>query len=172
MQDSKRIFITDENNLYLHYDGNTDTIPGQKTVNLYTINTVSSLQKSTFSFWFYPTAYNLYSSGTSRRRRLSVTPIMKSTNLTTYQGLQYSVTILTYSSDTVSYKSIFTDYLTNYQSSLIFNVLAKSPTGAMSDFIGVSYRNDGSYYAFVIQTDSIAAEIELGDDFSVKKSNY
>lgn len=133
-------------------------------MNLYTINTISSLQKSTFSFWFYPTAYNLFS---SRRRRLTVTPIIKSTNLTTVQGLQYSVTILTYSADTVSDKAVFTDYLKNYESSLIFNVLAKSPTGSMSDVLGVSYRNDGSYYSFVIQADTIAAEIELQDDFSV-----
>lgn len=152
--------MTDETITSMMYDGATDTIPNQKTLNIDSIYPKSTMDKSTFSFWFLPSAYSNLAA--RRARRVLQVSSKKDVSYSTFQKIQYTVKTLANPNQAVQDKAIFNTYLQNYETNLVFLVVAKNTaTDSAEEILGVSYRNTGSYYAFVIKSDLISFEYQL-----------
>lgn len=164
-QTYRSLLVTGEHKTYIFYNGTSDTIENQKTLNIYKIDpNFSYMQTATFSFWFKPYMTAVSNEVTTPTRILSTL----SAETKTYNKNDYTVNTMNYTSKDMGSFDVFRTYLQNYQTSFIFNVYSMDSTGTkMESVIGVSYMNAGSRYSLIIQTNTKSVEILLGSYFPV-----
>ena len=164
-QTYRSLLLTGEQKTYIFYNGTSDTIDNQKTLNLYKIDpNYSYMQSTTFSFWFKPSMTAVSAEVITPTRILTTT----SAETKTYKNYDYTVNTMNFTSKDMGSFDVFRTYLQNYQTSFIFNVYAMDSTGTkMENVIGVSYMNAASRYSLIIQTNTNSFEILLGSYFPV-----
>jgi len=168
-QNYQRIIVTGEQKISLTYNGTLDTIPFQKTMNLYTINPSPSTEKSTISFWFKPSISP--TNPMLRRRNLVTTTINSTSGTFMADGQNYTITYLNFTNTSLDTFDYFNTNLAGYTSSFIFNILGTSTDNNLCNMIAASYINTGTSYSFVFQTNTKSFEVPLST-FSFDSSNW